>query len=228
MREKEAQAVQALRQNRDSLQKEVDELRRRVTQQQSDLANYQDPDFVGGPMTEPLGGHGVGSPSYQPPSGDQRRGGYSQQHGFGDQRGLSTHPRHSGEQKYPLGHVEGSHQPIEKVSPPIPRREQGPGYGSDVYSPPARPLGEQGYRHPMQQGSPPMPREHGPGRGNIGYNQTDRPTGDQGYRPLPQEGFPPRQTGGGDWTAPVAGIGQFQRSDRASGGGEMLGQHFQQ
>ena len=129
---------------------------------------------------------------------------------------------------YPLGHVEGSRHPTEKGSSQIPCREQGPGYGSDVYNPPARPLGEQAYRHPIQQGSPPMPREHDPGRGNLGYNQTDRPTGDQGYRPLPQEGLPPCQSGGGDWTAPVAGISQFQRPDCASGGGEILGQHFQQ
>ena len=228
MREKEAQAVQALRQNRDSLQREVDELRRRVTQQQSALANYQESSFVGGPMTEPLGGHGVDNPPYRPPSGEQRRGGYSQPHGFGDQGGVSVHSRHSGEQNYPRGHVEGSRHPIEKESPPIQRREHGPGY-SDKYIPPVRPSGEQGLHHPIQQGSPPMkPREQGPGRGNLGYNQTDRPTGDQGYRPLPQDGFPPRQTGGGEWTAPVAGIGQFQRSDRASGGGEILGQHFQQ
>ena len=73
-----------------------------------------------------------------------------------------------------------------------------------------------------------MPREHGPGRGNLGYNQTDHPTGDQGYCSLPQEGFPPHQSKGGNWTTPVAGISQFQRSDRASGGGEILGQHFQQ
>ena len=104
-----------------------------------------------------------------------------------------TGDRHSGEQNYPLRYVEGSRHPIEKESPPTLHREQGPGYWSDVYNPPAHPLGEQGYHHPMQQGSPPMPREHGPGRGNLGYNQTDRPTGDQDYHPLPQEGFPPFQ-----------------------------------
>lgn len=98
--------------------------------------------------------------SYQPPSGEQRRGGYTQPHGFGDPGGASTHSRYITLVNKTIFVGMLRFLSIEKRYMPIPCREQNPGYGSDDYIPPACPSREQDYCHSMQQGSLPIkPRE---------------------------------------------------------------------
>ena len=150
MREKEAQAAQALRQNRDSLQREVDELRRRVTEQKSVLQALQY--------------------SFEREVDELRR--RVTQHftrylyfGFTGTGGAVTEPLGSHRMDDPYLHI------------PVPSREQGPDYKSNIYIPPARPSGEKGYHHPMRQGSLPIPhRVQSPDHWDEGYIPHARPS----------------------------------------------------
>lgn len=138
VREKEAQAVKALRQNRDSLQKEVDELRKRVTFQQERMATYEhssDPTFEeldgGGKRYSDDHPHGGG---YEHPrSGERPRSGDHRQEQWSGDRQPVGERYGGGGGGYPQEEQRPYNPPVQPPHEerPYDRARNSPGYYND-------------------------------------------------------------------------------------------------